>query len=72
MEKQDIYKYKAHLQVNNLFFKNIDSFDNYSEKELEDLYFQVKLKVFYGTKKLLLFSYAHNVIQNNSLMRMNI
>ena len=42
MEKQDIYKYKAHLQVNNLFFKNIDKFDNYSEKELEDLYFQVK------------------------------
>lgn len=42
MEKQEIYKYKAHLQVNNLFFKNIDNFDNYSEKELEDLYFQVK------------------------------
>lgn len=42
MEKELIYKYKACLQVKNLFFKNKTNFDDLNDDEAENLYFEIK------------------------------
>ena len=53
MDKLNIYNNKVNLQVYNLFFRSIESFDLLSEKEIEDLYFQIKefLTYVYRTDK---------------------
>ena len=53
MDKLNIYNNKVNLQVYNLFFRTIESFDLLSEKEIEDLYFQIKefLTYVYRTDK---------------------